>query len=168
MRNRPVFNEENGLTLVEILATLVIIGIVFIGVMSIFPQMTLFNERTDVKLDAMNIAREEMALFKSLDAEKLQNEDLVTFAKRLAENFEAVNPNADMVNVRGGTGGIAVLTYGLKSGEFVEAIISPPDEDEQFDDYQLHKVHLMVSEREGSHNMSETYGYLKVREVFRL
>ncbi|MFD1863949.1 type IV pilus modification PilV family protein [Planococcus chinensis] len=53
--------NEKGLTLVEVLAALVILGIVFVGIMTIFPQMTLFNAKTEAKLDTMNLAREEMA-----------------------------------------------------------------------------------------------------------
>lgn len=51
---------EKGLTLVEVLAALVILGIVFIGIMTVFPQMTLFNNKTEAKLDTMNLARQEM------------------------------------------------------------------------------------------------------------
>ena len=54
-------NNEKGLTLVEVLAALVILGILFVGIMTIFPQMTLFNEKTEAKLDTMNLARQEMA-----------------------------------------------------------------------------------------------------------
>ena len=53
--------DETGLTLIEILAALVILGIVFIGFMLIFPQMTIFNEKTETKLKTMNIAKQEMA-----------------------------------------------------------------------------------------------------------
>lgn len=55
------FNSEKGLTLVEVLAALAILGIVFVSIMTIFPQMTLFNEKTGTKLDTMNLAKEEMA-----------------------------------------------------------------------------------------------------------
>lgn len=54
-------SNEKGLTLVEVLAALVILGILFVGIMTIFPQMTLFNEKTEAKLDTMNLARQEMA-----------------------------------------------------------------------------------------------------------
>lgn len=50
----------------EILATLALIGIVFVGVMSIFPQMSLFNEKTYTKLDTMNLARQEISEMKAL------------------------------------------------------------------------------------------------------
>ena len=59
------FNEK-GLTLVEVLASLVILGIVFIGFMIIFPQMTLFNKKTEIKLETMNLARQEMAYIQSI------------------------------------------------------------------------------------------------------
>ena len=54
------FNDR-GLTLVEVLAAVVILGILFVGIMSIFPQMTLFNAKTETKLDTMNLAKQEMA-----------------------------------------------------------------------------------------------------------
>ncbi|WP_033542316.1 PulJ/GspJ family protein [Planococcus sp. CAU13] len=54
-------SNEKGLTLVEVLAAIVILGILFVGIMTIFPQMTLFNEKTEAKLDTMNLARLEMA-----------------------------------------------------------------------------------------------------------
>ena len=53
--------DEKGLTLIEVLAALVILSIAFIGIMTIFPQMTLFNQITAAKLDTMNLARQEIA-----------------------------------------------------------------------------------------------------------
>ena len=60
-------NNEKGLTLVEVLAALVILSILFVGIMTIFPQMTLFNEKTETKLDTMNLARQEMAAITAQD-----------------------------------------------------------------------------------------------------
>lgn len=60
-------SNEKGLTLVEVLAALVILGILFVGIMTIFPQMTLFNEKTEAKLDTMNLARQEMATITAQD-----------------------------------------------------------------------------------------------------
>lgn len=52
--------EEKGFTLVEVLAALTLLGIVFIGFMTIFPQMTKFNEKTEDKLVTMNLAKQEL------------------------------------------------------------------------------------------------------------
>jgi len=61
------YHTQKGLTIIEVLAALVILGIVFISIMSIFPQMTLFNEKTESKLDTMNLARQEMAYFTGIE-----------------------------------------------------------------------------------------------------
>ncbi|REB07165.1 type II secretion system protein [Sporosarcina sp. BI001-red] len=58
--------DESGLTLVEILASLVILGIVFVAFMTIFPQMTLFNNRTETKLETMNEARIVLEEYKDM------------------------------------------------------------------------------------------------------
>lgn len=58
---KVLFTKQDGLTLIEVLAALVILGILFVGIMSVFPQMTLFNVKTEAKLDTMNLARQEMA-----------------------------------------------------------------------------------------------------------
>ena len=58
--------NEKGMTLVEILAALVILGIVFVGFMTIFPQMTNFNEKTESKLETMNLAQNEVRYFRSI------------------------------------------------------------------------------------------------------
>lgn len=68
MKKTNFLTNRKGLTLVEVLAALVILGIVFIGVMSVFPQMTLFNEKTETKLDTMNLARQEMQKFISVNS----------------------------------------------------------------------------------------------------
>lgn len=57
MKQKAILSNERGLTLVEILAALVILGIVFVGFMTVFPQMTNLNEKTETKLKTMNHSR---------------------------------------------------------------------------------------------------------------
>lgn len=52
--------NSKGLTLVEVLAALVILGIAMISILTILPQMTLFNAKTEIKLDSMNLAKQEI------------------------------------------------------------------------------------------------------------
>ncbi|MCG3089262.1 type IV pilus modification PilV family protein [Sporosarcina cyprini] len=66
MKRLRVHNNERGLTLVEILASLVILGIVFVGFMTVFPQMTNFNEKTGSKLETMNLARSKLDEIKDM------------------------------------------------------------------------------------------------------
>jgi len=61
MRHFLAKKDEKGMTLVEVLAALVLLGIFFVGFMTLLPQMTLFNEKTGVKLESMNLAKQELA-----------------------------------------------------------------------------------------------------------
>lgn len=149
------FRNEKGLTLVEILATLVILGIVFIGIMTLFPQMTLFNERTEVKLDTMNVAREELALFKQAD---IGNE----FTKTAFHNwFSANRPEIQDLDIRQPSAGSYLLEYKIPQQYTVHIQILPSEDAEKFTDYQLHKVQLEIRESETARAMSKTYGYFK-------
>ncbi len=70
MQRKPIKNQEAGLTLIEILASLVILGIVFVSFMTIFPQMSLFNSRTETKLETMNEARIVLEEYKDKTVQK--------------------------------------------------------------------------------------------------
>jgi prepilin-type N-terminal cleavage/methylation domain-containing protein len=154
MNTRPRKNNEQGLTLVEILATLVIIGIVFIGIMAIFPQMTFFNERTEVKLDAMSIARSEIELIKKVQVD--------SFGTVIGTELEEIHPDVEVVNSTVGPSGEIILSYQLPNGYYIEAYIYPAEDDEQFHPVYLHQVHLVVMESGTSRTMSETYAYLEI------
>jgi prepilin-type N-terminal cleavage/methylation domain-containing protein len=66
MKKNKKNSNQSGLTLVEVLAALVILGIVFISIMAVFPQMSLVNEKTETKLDTMNLAREEISIITNI------------------------------------------------------------------------------------------------------
>ena len=86
MKKTNFLTNRKGLTLVEVLAALVILGIVFIGIMSVFPQMTLFNEKTETKLDTMNLARQEMQKFISVNSSE-GNLDFNLYKNNMAVKF---------------------------------------------------------------------------------
>lgn len=91
--------NEKGLTLVEVLAALVILGIVFVGIMTIFPQMTLFNQKTEAKLDTMNLAREEMANVVAADKwKKVLVPSAVTPDTGLPDYLSEAKMDAEMVS----------------------------------------------------------------------
>ena len=70
-------NAQNGMSLVEVLAALAILGIIMIGLMSVFPQMTLFNAKTKDKLETMNLAKQELV--------KLRGSNDLLFDKTIPE-----------------------------------------------------------------------------------
>ena len=172
MRRCP-FKNENGLTLVEVLAALVILGILFVGIMTIFPQMTLFNARTETKLDTMNLARQEMA--EITDAEKwvgsrdpMDPSITEEFEEKASEEMAELGYTLDAVNSD------PLYERYKKIGDYLyEADIylqcepylaeqqteAIPCDDPQLD--QLHKIHLKVYD--GDRLSSETFSYISYR-----
>lgn len=63
--NKRKVGHESGLTLVEILASLVILGIVIVSFLSIFGQSALHNKNTDNLMTNTNYAEYLMELFVS-------------------------------------------------------------------------------------------------------
>lgn len=137
-------DNESGLTLVEILAALVILGIVFIGFMTVFPQMNLFNQRTESKLVTMNLAKQELAELKEAPS-------------RLA-------PERKQITVKAGDG---YETYDLSRGAYKIQIDCYKTEttnitcSEATGKPALHKIHIRI--QENGKLTSETFGYLELK-----
>lgn len=145
--------NENGLTLVEILASMVLLSIIFIGFMTIFSQMTLFNDKTYTKLETMNLARQEMAELKAMDFTKtLVLSELASAPANYIKQSSA--PQKDAIN---NTFYLFTkekndYTYELRFYE-VPKLSGGPRVGE------LHQIHLIV--RTGAKVNSETYGYIE-------
>ena len=175
--------NEKGLTLVEVLAAVVILSIVFVGIMTIFPQMTLFNNKTEAKLDTMNLARQEMAsillaskwekvlVSSATDATALEPEFLskekidyeladLGFSKQSAESLESL-PYTSGSYVRYKKEGIYhyVVDVYLQCEPFLlkETSTSGPETKvpcAQEDQTKLYKTHLKVYNNKNTKNGS--------------
>ncbi|GKV66541.1 MULTISPECIES: type II secretion system protein J [unclassified Sporosarcina] len=139
--------REKGMTLVEILAALTILGIVFIGFMTIFPQMNNMNERTEAKLETMNLAKQELAILKNSpssirdrEIKKPIDADKETFYYPIESLEEAKKYNVE------------VDCY--KNEEYC----SKGQKEEK-----LYKIHIKVLNEDKL--ISETFGYLKLGQV---
>lgn len=137
---------EKGLSLVEVLAALVILGIVFIGFMLVFPQMTTFNLKTKTKLETMNLARQEMAYIQSIDSFE---EPLSISAYK--EGIEEGNQIIAQFHQKGYTYKVIFNKEPSLSG------------DNHPENIALHQVHLIVYDQNGQEN-SETFGYIEVKQ----
>lgn len=160
--------NDKGLTLVEVLAAVVILGILFVGIMSIFPQMTLFNAKTEIKLDTMNLARQEMANIVGAagwqgerdlaDPSIFEDFKMVLDVKMPAAGYSEIALNPDFIRYEKMDGYRYEADVYLGCQPFLEE-----DEDSmKCNDpslAQLHKIHLKVYE--GSRMSSETYSYIK-------
>ncbi|MEH7417112.1 type II secretion system protein [Neobacillus drentensis] len=59
-----ILKNEKGLTLIEVVVSIVILSIVLISLMSIFPQMSLLNNQNEQKTQAINTAKEVLINWK--------------------------------------------------------------------------------------------------------
>lgn len=145
---KKLMKNEQGLTLVEILATLVLLGIVFVGIMSVFSQMTLFNDKTYTKLDTMNLARQEISEINSVVYPKVMSQVRAQLESTYDESSNAADPyylftkNEDP------------YTYEIRLYKNPKLVGDANVED-------LYQVHLMV--KKGSKLNSETYGFIKAK-----
>jgi type II secretory pathway pseudopilin PulG len=165
--------------LVEVLAALVILGIVFVGILTVFPQMTLFNEKTETKLDTMNLARQEMQKFISANnSEGSLNFDL--YKTNLSVEFSATEykyldelEKSEMLNKLS-----TKLTIDenkkhydlIKNGDFLYVFqtnkIAELNESKMTGQTSIYKVILSIFVIENSdikNLSSETYGYLEYK-----
>ncbi|WP_153732689.1 type IV pilus modification PilV family protein [Sporosarcina obsidiansis] len=130
-------NNENGMTLVEILAALVILGIVFISFMTIFPQMNNFNNKTETKLVSMNLAKKELQEIKK-DSSKLSEENKVE-----------------------GTANLYKYSIGEKNQYECEVeYTETPDLNKNSSDKSVALNKIQISVKKDGKLISETFGYL--------
>ncbi len=129
---------ERGLTLVEVLAALVILGIVFIGFMTVFPQMTLFNAKTGEKLETMNLAKRELIDLKNTPSM------LESYAINKGDKYER---------------------HHKVNGDYeIEIDCYKADNKYCSDSHQLkvlHKIHIKVMKQKKM--ISETFGYVEFK-----
>ena len=147
---------EGGMTLVEVLAALVILGIVFIGFMMIFPQMTTFNMKTGTKLETMNIARQEI----------VEIQDSLAFKNTFDEAgikaiIQGIEPAGERVVKSTSTqNNIITISYTKSKHDYEIDVFTNQDlPKSQAGNSFLNKVHLKVMVA-GKFN-SETFGYIE-------
>lgn len=139
MRHNMGIANEKGLTLVEILAALVILGIVFVGFMTIFPQMTSFNEKTGDKLEAMNLAKMKL--------EDLQYNVVPAECKGIINLCKIKDETVDDFQV--------YITYKPRPD-----LVSGPAVDGKDSLYQVHIEFFRNDQSLDSPPISETFGYV--------
>lgn len=143
--------KRNGFTLVEILASLTILGIVFISFMTIFPQMVNVNNQTETKLDSMNVAKQ------------LLNEIMET--EGTLPSFYVYKNSDDSKK--------EVYYTGQRDGYQIELTCSPKDKDKTSPmcsesyaerdgrNIELYKIYIEVKKQDKL--ISETFGYAKLK-----
>jgi len=154
-----------GLTLIEVLAALVILGIVFIGIMSVFPQMSAFNGKTESKLDTMNLARQEMSTFTKDDVLYTRGFPVETDALKLfiEDKLKIVFPTESISEEEPFDDDYLDYKLVKEGTNYHYQILKNPDIGSGFAaEISLYRVILSVRS-ESNTPVSKTYGYLEIK-----
>ncbi|PIC57867.1 hypothetical protein CSV80_06030 [Sporosarcina sp. P12(2017)] len=141
------WKNERGFTLVEILASLTILGIVFISFMTIFPQMVSVNDRTETKLQTMNSAKVELINLKKNPSKLIINEKIKNSIS--TNDYETYTWLGKHNNV------VEIDCYNV-NGQTCSGI----GEDTASRQKELYKIHIRVKVSENT--ISETFGYVEL------
>lgn len=68
MRIDQRINDQKGLTLIEILASIVILGIVFTGMLGFFSQTVNFSTHNENKITSINLAEKMLSEYKATNS----------------------------------------------------------------------------------------------------
>ncbi|WP_301108368.1 type II secretion system protein [Sporosarcina sp.] len=142
-------DNEKGMTLVEILAALTILGIVFVGFMTIFPQMNTMNNRTEAKLETMNMAKQELVKLRD-SPNSLFNLDLeINYDLGDYERYEKeIEKEKDSY----------LVEIDCYNNELTNQSCSGDGEVEGSRKKELYKIHIKITK--DTKLTSETFGYL--------
>jgi len=136
--------NQKGLTLIEILASIVLFTVVIVLLLSVFPQMTNINNKTGENLDAANVGKEVLFLIKDKDNLTFNGSHFIGSVPGLTIK-ESTSNSLD----------------GIYNSFYVEIIVGKEAflEDEVAN--QLYTVEIIVKENKESKILTKTYGYIK-------
>ncbi len=130
---------NKGFTLVEILVTLVILSIILLSFMSFFSQSSLFTQKNNEKLTAINLAQETIVSIKNQP---------VLFQKAVNYRTGFSDPEKTVLNVNS-------LGIFNQQPNFRLGLDIAKD-----DTYNLYKIHVQIYDLKND-LLAETYHYLK-------
>jgi len=134
--------NEKGLTLIEVMASIVLLSIVIVSFLSLFPQITNFNDSTEKNLQAAAVAKEIRVLVKEEKID-ISNPQKTTFLIN-----ETVTEMNDTILHKGEYNNFSVEVTIWKNEKYSSTVYE--------DLYQM-KVSIL---NENNNEISYTYGYI--------
>jgi prepilin-type N-terminal cleavage/methylation domain-containing protein len=144
-----IIRNEKGVTLIEVLLSIVILSSILLTTMSFFPQMGLLNNQNQVKTQGINTAKEILL--------KWQNDS------RLDAFF--TNPDAGVISDYKPIAGDD-YNFETDEGEFFVNIKIKKTPSRESNIYNAHLIVIKLYKINKRDNIvSETYGYVKIRKI---
>ncbi|EKN65869.1 hypothetical protein BABA_18282 [Neobacillus bataviensis LMG 21833] len=142
------FQSQKGLTLVEILVSIVLLGIILTSFMGFFTQSALFTKKNENKLGTMQTAQKYISLIEEVSKEELSNYSLT---KDLTK--KVILDSKDKIDA------LILPDEPIKSSYNIQAEFTTKDTDSTIPD-NLIKIKLIIKDPNDVNNMSITYTYI--------
>lgn len=143
-----MLKNERGLTLIEVLLSTLLLGIILATFMNFFPQMARWNHQNTSKNQAVNLAKTELVHWKS----ELEDDAAFTDFKNTAVRKACTSSSTEMCFFHDDE----VRESRLQDQYKVEVIVW---EDMEID-VQASKIRVKIIDKKKNRTISDTYGYI--------
>lgn len=135
--------NQYGLTLIEVLASVVLFTVVIALLLSIFPQMTNINNKTGNNLDAANVGKELLFVIKDKDNLTFNGTHYIGSVPGLSLSESTANS-----------------LKGIYNSFYVEIFIGKEAFSGSNVANQLYTVEINIKKNKESQTLTKTYGYI--------
>ncbi|MEH7276294.1 type IV pilus modification PilV family protein [Neobacillus vireti] len=150
--------NEKGVTLIELLTSIVILSIILLSFMTFFTNSFQYNAISSDKMKATNIAREVQEEFKVNPEKNLELKNLITHSKTSADTTISKSGYPNLNLSEDITKNSDVLTLKLVSQNFnVEVLVDTKNDPELHS--SLAKINVKV--KKGTKVVSEAFTYFE-------
>lgn len=148
MITMELLKEEKGVTLLEVLLSIVILSMILLTTMSFFPQMGLLNNQNNLKTQGINTAKDVLL--------KWQNDSRV--------DAFFTNPDAGVIAEYKPITGVDYYNFETVEGEYIVNIQIKKNPSKESKIYNAHQIDIKLYKmNKRDIAVSKTYGYVKVR-----
>lgn len=161
-------HNEKGLTLLEVLLTITILTIVLTSILTLFPQISLFNKKTDETFSGINLAKEKIVILENLvrdDHNKSSTEKIFKISNNTLiltqtdKNFSRYKRLNLIENIEENNDAYILKTI----DHHLHGTITIERTPEYEGIYHLYKVYVQINDEKLS-KVTSLYGYLSVSE----
>ncbi|MDF2606474.1 MAG: prepilin-type N-terminal cleavage/methylation protein [Bacillales bacterium] len=157
---RKLLRNQNGVSLVEILAALTILGIIFVSFLSFFPQASKSSNKTGEMLTAVNLAKEKLVT--------IQNDNNIKSLLKTNSPSSSILSRVNYPNLKLSqditTSSTQYELLSIDNTYDIKIVIDKSSQSFgslQVND-QLFKVYILLNNKKGE-KVSDLFGYITVK-----
>lgn len=148
--------NEEGITLVEVLASIVILTIILATIMNFFPQMASMNNKNEEKQQATNLVKKEIIYWQNI----IENQSTLD---KFLNNPSMFNEFiSDCVEEESFEFGCGIFSSQVNGDSFDVIVKIKKTPDLESNGTKLHQIHIQLIKENQKYPTSKTYGYVKI------